>query len=197
MSASVKDQAANDFGTTLAAVNGLYRQGFERWAFLPGMGFGDREKWWQSGGLRSTPHEGVDLCLFTDTSGRLQALEGSIQIPAMYDGVVLKTLGDFLGCSIFLRHACFDARGRVLHTVFGHTRPLEGLCSGQAVAQGQIIAEMAGPPSRSTPILPHLHVSAAWVPASMPAADLVWEHLGRSREIALFDPLTAAAGRWA
>ena len=181
-----------DFSIAMASINSLYEKGFDRWEFLPGMRFGDRKKWWGTGGLRTLPHEGVDLCLFRDTRGKLHAMQGTIRIPVMYDGIIVKTGSDFLGRSIFFRHECFDAGGRVLHTVFGHTRPCHVFRYEHPVKQGEIIAEIAE--TGNSNILPHLHITAAWIPASMSSAGLDWETLGRSREILLFDPLTAVKG---
>ena len=156
----------------MATINGLYAKGFDRWEFLPGMRFNDREKWWEPGVMRAYPHEGIDLCLYRDTRGRLHAIQGTIRIPVMYDGIIVKTGKDLLGRSIFLRHDCFDAGGRMLHTVFGHTRPCRALRRGLPVRQGEIIAEVAEIANRKTNILPHLHITAAWIPASISSADL-------------------------
>jgi murein DD-endopeptidase MepM/ murein hydrolase activator NlpD len=77
-------------------------------------------------------------------------------------------------------------------TIFGHTRPAEGLAPGSHVAQGEVVGSVAGTkPGREVP--PHLHVSIAWVNFATPDSELDWGSIAASKNVRLIDPLTALA----
>jgi murein DD-endopeptidase MepM/ murein hydrolase activator NlpD len=164
--------------------------GFKEWVFQPGMRFQASQKWWGDQGQRVAPHEGLDLYTFEDADGRLKTVDQHIQIPAPFAGRVVEIDQDFLGKSIYLRHAIFTAGGRQLLSAFGHTIPRDDLKTGQQVAEGEIIATISGFPGKRTKLLPHLHLTFAWVPSDCGAAQLTWENLGHDPGITLIDPLT-------
>lgn len=177
------------FFSQLLASNHPALTHFKNWLFQPGMEFDSLETWWGERKPRRTPHEGLDLCWFEDAAGQVKELDENIRIPATFAGEVVKIDHDFLGKSIFLRHEIFAADGRQLYTAYGHTQPSTELKVGQKVAAEEIIATIAAPPEKKTAVLPHLHLTVAWMPAEVASEQLDWRNLGRDPAITLFDPL--------
>jgi hypothetical protein len=179
------------FAEALAACSGLRGAGFGRWAFTPGMLFSAPEKWWGDRGPRPRPHEGIDLCLYTDESGRLFALDASARIPAMLDGEVIKIEKDYLGQSVYVGHAVEDGNGRRLWTMYGHSAPLHPLRPGDRVRSGEIIASLPEKRKNNRGPRPHLHLTMAWVSPERAPRELGWETLHDRRIATLIDPLQA------
>lgn len=177
------------FSDQLAALNRLDETGFRQWAFYPGMLFGAQEKWWGDRGRRPSPHEGIDLCLYTDDHGRSLRLDASSRVPVMFDGEILKIEEDFLGESIYVKHPIHDGHGRRLWTLYGHTSPEKPVKPGGEVRQGEIIASLSKADRRSTGLFPHLHLSTAWIPAEIAPDAIRWENLHDPRTAILLDPL--------
>ena len=163
--------------------------GFKRWVFHPGMLFNSPEKWWGDQGTRYTRHEGLDLYRFEDARGKVKTVEQHTRIPAAFAGDVVKIDRDFLGKSIYMSHAIFTAAGRRLISVYGHTIPRESIESGQKVAAGEIIARISGFPDKKTTLVPHLHLTFAWVPVHAALNQLEWKNLADDPGITLIDPL--------
>jgi hypothetical protein len=176
------------FQEYLLANNQPYLAGFRKWVFLPGMLFHATEQWWGDQKPRSTPHEGLDLCCFEDADGDIRQLPGGIGIPATFAGSIQKIDDDFLGKSIFVSHEIFDGKVGQLYTIYGHTEPVAGQ-AWRSVAAGEIIGGIADRPGRSSTLLPHLHITVAWIPVGYPLEQLTWEHIGTDRRITLLDPL--------
>jgi hypothetical protein len=176
------------FFELLQQVNRPRPDGFKQWLFHPGMLFRAREQWWGQELPRPTPHEGLDLCRYEDSDGKRRQVDQTMVIPAPFPGMVVKISRDFLGQSIFLAHSEDTADGLRLYTAFGHTRPVEGLAEGQAVAEADIIASVSRP-ARKTSVPPHLHLTLAWIPGNVGYDQLTWEFLGKSPEVHLLDPL--------
>ncbi|MCX5893891.1 MAG: peptidoglycan DD-metalloendopeptidase family protein [Deltaproteobacteria bacterium] len=173
----------------LRGCNGVALAGFKSWLFQPGMAFKAAETWWGEKQPRSSPHEGIDLCCFEATGGLIHRVDQQLQVPAAFAGEILKIDRDFLGKSIFLAHEIRAADGRRLCTAYGHTRPLAALKVGARVAAGEIIAAIAAAPGKKTGVPPHLHLTLAWIPASIAPERLAWQNLGRDPAITLIDPL--------
>lgn len=85
------------FTAVLLELNGIDPDEFIGWIFHPGMLFGSPQKWWGGGGRRDFPHEGIDFCLYQDSSGNLKRLSPKTRIPAMHSGVVRGAFSDYLG----------------------------------------------------------------------------------------------------
>ncbi len=177
-----------EFARRLAALNQPQLAGFARWLFPPGTQFGAGELWWGARQRRPTPHEGVDLYMFQDVHGRARPVDATLRIPAAAAGVIALISDDFLGKSIFVRHAATDPHGRRLYTICGHTRPRAGLAAGTAVRAGEALGRLAPGPGTANAPPPHLHLSVAWAPAAATAAQLAWPNLGRDPAITLLDP---------
>ena len=181
-----------DYSDQLLECNELRKAGFRRWAFHPGMLFGAREKWWGDRGPRPTPHEGIDLCLYTNERGHLLELDPSIRIPVMFDGVVRAVFTDYLGRAIVVEHDIFvdgsPAQSRLL-TVYAHTDPLKSVKPGARLNQGEVIANIAGTHRSKANILPHLHLSVAMAAPDLSFDAFVWNIMRDPGRITLLNPL--------
>ena len=158
------------FTEMLIEANGLDPNDFQRWVFSPGMRFNSPDKWWGDLGRRDFPHEGVDLCLYMDGSGRVRRLDRRTHIPIMHDGVVRSVFADYLGQAVVVEHKKTQPEIGTLISIYAHTRPLDHIKPGVFVKQGDIIATIAGTSRSKAKILPHLHVTLGH-----PSPDLVYE----------------------
>ena len=179
------------FSEQLMECNRLRDAGFDRWAFYPGMLFGARKKWWGLRGTRPRPHEGIDLCLYTDERGRAFGLDASARIPVMFDGQIVKVEKDFLGQSVYVGHEIDDGHGRRLWTMYGHTKPGDHVQPGERVRQGEIIASLAKAGEEGTGLITHLHLSMAWLSPDRASQEISWEKLHDPGIATLLDPLHA------
>ena len=169
--------------------NRPHLDGLKKWIFHPGMRFDSPEKWWGDQGPRYARHEGLDLYNFLDADGTMKTVDQHTEIPAAFAGDIAKIDPDFLGQSIYISHAIFSASGRRLMSVYGHTVPCESLKAGQKVAAGEIIGRISGFPGKKTSLVPHLHITFAWVPVGVALDQLDWKNLGNDSRITLIDPL--------
>ncbi len=106
----------------------------------------------------------------------------------MYTGDIVHIHDDFLGKSIYVKHRINDKNGNVLHTIYGHTVPWNRNDPGKRVHEGDIIAEIAAI-SENSKILPHIHITMAWVPETLSGKKLNWETIGDPRLVTLCNPL--------
>ncbi len=166
----------------------LHTYGLKEWVFYPGMLFKEMAAWWTDNGLRPTPHEGIDLCLYRDNTGQVRHIDSGTKIPAMYTGDIVRIHDDFLGKSIYVKHRINDKSGNALHTIYGHTTPEDNHVTGKRVREGDIIAEIAAL-SEDSKIPPHIHLTMAWIPESFPSVKLSWDVIGNPRLITLCNPL--------
>lgn len=182
----------SSFFEYLLSSNQPQMEGFARWIIHQGMLFNALETWWGGKQPRPSPHEGLDLCCFEDASHQVKRVDKTTKIPATFAGEVLRIAPDFLGKSIFLGHEILAADGRRLCTAYGHTRPFGSLKVGKRVAAGEIIA-VIGAPGKKTRVLPHLHLTFAWLPVTLDPERLTWPNLAQNRDITLIDPLSVLA----
>jgi hypothetical protein len=178
------------FFADLLANNSDYLDGFKRWIFHPGMLFNSLDKWWGDKKQRTTAHEGIDLCYFEDSLRRVKKVDQYLRIPATFAGTIIKVDNDFLGKSIYLKHEISSESGAQLYTVYGHLKPCRAVEAGRTVQQGEIIAVISDPAGNGVQILPHLHLSFAWIPDPMPPDRLTWKNHSTDRRIRLIDPLS-------
>ncbi len=169
--------------------NGLGKNGFDEWLFLPGMLFLAPNKWWCNRSKRDSPHEGLDLGLYRDCRGNIRQLDEKTQIPAIFGGMVVKVLDDFLGKSVIMEHALSENETSMLITIYGHTIPAENIKPGRSFNQGDIIATLANRKKFKTDIDPHLHISTAWSLRTGSYENLNWNTIGTLDTLTLFDPL--------
>jgi murein DD-endopeptidase MepM/ murein hydrolase activator NlpD len=180
---------ASKFCENLLRSNNLAARGFSEWAFHPGMLFNSQEKWWGDGGRRTSPHEGIDLCLYCDGSGALHHLDSGTAVPVIFQGHVKRIIEDYLGSTLFVAHDICDSEKNQCYTIYGHVTPAPGIALGAAVSEGKIIAAIADTERKKAHIIPHLHISIAWVPENFPADQLTWESMNRRHTISLVNPL--------
>ncbi len=164
--------------------------GLKKWVFHPGMLFNSPEKWWGDQGTRYTKHEGLDLYSYADANGAIKTVDRHTRIPAAFAGEIVKIDPDFLGKSIYISHEIFSVGGRRLISVYGHTVLRESLSAGQQVAAGEIIGRISVFSDKKTTLVPHLHITFAWVPVQLALNQLDWKNLGADPGITLIDPLS-------
>ena len=150
--------------------------------------FHDTEAWWTDNGVRPTPHEGIDLCFYRDSTGRVLRINSGTKIPVMYAGNIVHIHDDFLGKSIYVKHRMNNKNGDTLHTIYGHTIPQNHCVTGKRVHEGDIIAEAAAIPEKSK-VLPHIHITTAWIHESLPCKRLNWDTIWTSKSVTLCNPL--------
>jgi hypothetical protein len=176
------------FTQFLIRENALDKDGFRGWVFYPGMLFQATEKWWGDRTKRKTPHEGLDFCLYRNVQNQLASLDVGTKIPAMYGGTVTKIIDDFLGKSVIVEHRRPAWDGAFL-TIYGHTAPVEGLCLGRPIGEGEVVATIAMPKDPRTGVVPHLHLSLALASETVLYEDLDWERISNLATLTMFDPL--------
>jgi hypothetical protein len=157
------------------------------WVLRTGMLFGARHIWWGDRGTRAAPHEGLDLCLYSDRQGEIHRLREGTRIPALADGVVVRLLEDFLGRTVVMERRLPE--GARFYVIYGHTVPRAGLDVGQAVRAGEVVATLADASKSRTSALPHLHTSLGWTRGAVPADSLDWDTI--PEVLTLLDPLPA------
>ena len=165
-----------------------------QWAFYPGMLFQSMERWWGNGGYRSTPHEGIDLCLYNDQKSRTLVLDKAARIPAMYRGCINNIIDDYLGETVFIAHDINDDKGNQLYTIYGHVKLLGMIVRGVILEDGDLVASISGTEHKQLKIIPHAHISVAWIPESFPPEQLSWKIMNESLDITLLDPLAVLNG---
>jgi hypothetical protein len=185
------DQKSRFFDFLLES-NKPYLENLGKWVFHPGMLFNSWEKWWGDQKARSAAHQGIDLCFFEDVAGQIHNVNINLKIPCPFKGEIVKIEKDFLGESIYLRHHILSGGRKQLYTAFGHTTPVPTCRVGEKVAAGEVLAQIAPVPQKAR-ILPHLHITFAWIPVSFNLEGLNWENLAAHRKITLIDPLAVLA----
>jgi hypothetical protein len=181
---------ATRFTKHLVRANGLRKGAFKEWVLCPGMLFGATTRWWGDRGDRELPHEGLDLCFYRDAQDRVFSVDGSTQVPAMYNGVVVGMIEDFLGTSVFVRHHMPEHSAAEFYTMYGHTDPESETHIGRIVRQGETIARIASLRS-SRQVRPHLHISIGLPSQALSYDELDWNTIGNPDVMTLVDPLPA------
>jgi hypothetical protein len=176
------------FKTFFTKHNNFHTYGFKEWIFYPGMLFQDTEAWWTDNSFRPAPHEGIDLCFYRDNTGQVRRIGNGTKIPVMYTGDIVHIHDDFLGKSIYVKHSINDKSGNALHTIYGHTVPRNRHDTRKRAREGDIIAEIAAL-SENSKILPHIHITMAWIPETLSCKKLNWEIIGNPRLVTLCNPL--------
>jgi len=177
------------FPEALVGVNALKRRGFHEWLFCPSMLFQSMDTWWGDQRKRDNPHEGLDLFLYSDKQGRTHRLDSETKIPAMYDGEVVRILGDFLGKTIIMRHGALSNEEGELFTIFGHTEPAENVFEGKTSKEGEVIASLSSLAQAKSGIEAHLHISLGLLSPSVSYEHLDWQMIRDPDYMVLLDPL--------
>lgn len=185
------------FTRMIIEANVLEPDNFRSWIFCPGMLFGSSDKWWGDHGIRDFPHEGIDLCLYADRTGRICRLDERTRIPVMQDGAVRAMFTDYLGQAIILEHEYERNETKKIISVYAHTKPQDGIRPGVTVKKGDIIATIADTSNSKAKILPHLHLSLGLPSPTLSYEPFVWNLMRDSDQVRLLDPHDAVdwAGR--
>jgi hypothetical protein len=181
----IKNRLKSDFCKYIVKSNKDFMQGFKKWIFHKGMLFDSSEKWWGDKGKRPAGHEGIDLCQFEKNYGKIEQLNKNIKVPASFSGRIIKIEKDFLGKSVFIKHNNINSKGQNLYTLYGHIEPLASLKTGIKIEKSQIIGAVS---DLSSKILPHIHISFAWISESLNPEELTWNNLRKNELINLIDP---------
>ena len=166
----------------------LQSNGPKEWIFYPGMLFHDTEAWWTDNGVRPTPHEGIDLCFYRDSTGQERRIDSGTKIPVMYTGDIVHIHDDFLGKSIYVKHSMNNKSGDTLHTIYGHTAPVTNYNAGKTVCEGDIIATVS-PSSSESKTPAHVHITIAWLPRDISYNRLNWISINNPDIATLCNPL--------
>jgi len=177
------------FTEMLLEENALDQSGFENWIFCNGMLFDSPDKWWGDHGLRDYPHEGVDLCLYRDRSGKICRLDEKTRIPVMQRGMIKAMFKDYLGQAIIIEHDRMGSNPGRFISFYAHTKPHAGIKAGMMVKAGDIIATLADTSHSKAHIIPHLHFSLGRPSKSFSYEGFVWNAIRKPEKIMLLDPL--------
>jgi murein DD-endopeptidase MepM/ murein hydrolase activator NlpD len=158
------------------------------WVFDAGMLFGAENRWWGDRGGRDGPHEGIDLSSYRTKEGEIRHLDENSRVPVIFSGRVMSVIDDFLGRSVFVKHAA-GRSGRHLYTIYGHLKPSPGTQTGMDLSEGDIIGTIADAREKRATIRSHLHISVAWVPDSLQPEELDWRVIADPDRVELIDPL--------
>jgi hypothetical protein len=66
---------------------------------------------------------------------------------------------------------------------------LAGIERGVALEEGEVVASITGTEDKRFKILPHVHISVAWISERFPAENLDWKIMNESPDIMLLNPL--------
>ncbi len=177
------------FTRLLIEENAPALRGFDRWIFCEGMLFSSPYKWWGDRGQRDFPHEGIDLCLYRDSSGRIRRLDNQSRFPVVADGTVRAIFKDYLGKAVIIEHQVpTDGAGRLI-SFYAHTNPDPNIGVGTAVKAGDILGSLADTSHSKARIRPHLHFSIGRPTKSLSYDGLVWNTIRQPEMMTLLDPL--------
>ena len=177
------------FTEMLIEANELDQNGFENWIFCNGMLFNSPDKWWGDHGMRDYPHEGVDLCLYSDSSRNICCIDEKTRIPVMQRGMIKAMFKDYLGQAIVIEHERNDSNPGRFISFYAHTKPNDRIEVGMIVEEGDIIATLADTSHSKAQIIPHLHLSLGRPAKSFSYDGFVWNTVRKPEEIILLDPL--------
>jgi len=176
------DLQKSRFTEHLVWINALQ---FRRWVFEPGMAFFSETKWWGDRGCRDHRHIGLDIRTYETYEGTVDAITGHTNIPLMYEGRIVKSIKDFLGITLFAAHEVFEGNSQ-LFTIYGHVLQTADIVTDKVLSEGTKIASLAGTADSKVP--PHLHLSVALIPKSIPLETVTWKILTENNDILFFDP---------
>lgn len=171
----------DQYAALLACLNEENANGVTKITLLPGMDFGDREKWWTRGGKRCRAHEGVDVVCGEDGAGERHFLGEGIKVPCLTSGEIIAICDDFLGQSVWVRGKS-RSLGSIV-AVHAHILPKGRL--GDHVGRGAEIG-MIAPAEGEVPA--HLHLSLLRFNPALPWADIDWHYLNKCDWDLFLDP---------
>ena len=194
MPAGIVSDSKTRFTRRLIEINRLDPDDFQSWAFCPGMLFGSPDKWWGDLGRRDFPHEGLDFCLYKDSTQRVLRLDHRTRIPVIHAGVVRALFTDYLGKAVVVEHEHLPGEHGKIVSVYAHTKPLDQIQPGSVVADGEVIATIADTSRSKARILPHLHLSLGRPSKMLVYEEFVWNMMRDPSLVSLLDPQAVIGG---
>ncbi len=164
-------------------------EAFKEWLLCPEMLINASEKWWGDLGVRNVRHQGLDLSCYRTSNDNIIYLNGRTKIPAMYDGILVEVINDFLGKSLILKHSIPGTEVEDFLTVYGHTHPWQDTHMGKEYKEGEPIARVADIESAKSRVRPHIHLSIGLLSKPVPYAQLDWENMSDPDTMIWIDPL--------
>jgi len=158
--------------------------------------FGSDKKWWGKKGVRTSSHEGLDLCFFENTCNEKFRLDETTDIPMLYDGRVEHITDDLLGKTVISSHY-FEGKDQAeLLSLYGHLNPDKNIQIGDEIKQGEVFAKIVGFGNQKKILLPHVHISLAKPDMLPPPNQLEWGFLNTVDRSLFIDPLEAISARY-
>ena len=161
--------------------------GMKRLYLYPGMEFRSEIKWWPDKGMRVTPHEGVDICYYIDSTGEECRVTPEFRVPVMATGRILAISKDYLGETVFLDHQ-YEQLSRFL-SIYAHITPRPDLKTGGKVCAGDVIGTVTDTAGKKNRIPAHLHISLMTIARAVPAEKFDWHMISYPEDAKLIDPL--------
>ena len=161
--------------------------GMKRLYLYPGMEFRSEIKWWPDKGMRVTPHEGVDICYYIDSTGEECRVTPEFRVPVMATGKILAISKDYLGETVFLDHQ-YEQLSRFL-SIYAHITPRPDLKTGGKVCAGDVIGTVTDTAGKKNRIPAHLHISLMTIARAVPAEKFDWHMISYPEDAKLIDPL--------
>lgn len=162
---------------TIARINDLPISNPGEWFFFDGMLFLSRAKWWADFGTRHAMHEGLDIALFKNRSGKISWLDTTTGVPAMAKGEIINVCPDFLGQSVIVRHE--KGKTSRIVSVYSHMRVPSQVTSGREVEKGDIVGYIADTSEKRSGIHCHLHISLMEITNKIADKEITWEIMGK------------------
>jgi hypothetical protein len=162
---------------------------FREWLLCPEMLMDASEKWWGDYGIRDVRHQGLDLCCYRTSKDKIIYLNGHTKIPAMYNGILVGVINDFLGTTLILKHSIPGIDVKDILTIYGHTHPVQGIHIGKAYREGETVVRLADGERSRSKVRPHLHLSIGLLSQPVSYSRLNWESMSNPDTMILIDPL--------
>ncbi|MBF0473646.1 MAG: hypothetical protein HQK93_07930 [Nitrospirae bacterium] len=124
--------------------------------------------------------------MYKDRNCKVCNVDEKFEITICCKGKVYRIIDDFLGKTIFIGHEIFD-NSMQLFTIYGHTKPIDGIINGRTLEGGEIVAKVSE--SKNIELKTHLHVTSAWMPKNIDVETLDWKTINNPQITKLRDPL--------
>ena len=150
------------------------------WYFKEGMNFDDKNLWWGDYNKRLVPHEGVDFGYTINSDGKISNIQESFFVYNFLKGTVIKTIKDFIGESVFIKHDKSEKK-RSLYSIYGH---LQTDISKGPVSSFQRIGTISS--RKDIPV--HFHYSLVWIPENIDFKMLDWKSINTLKTVEFINP---------
>lgn len=169
------------FTNSFMQLNGNQYPSFKHWVFLPGMAYGEKEKWWKPDSFRPRPHEGIDFCCFEDEKNKTHQLWPGDLIPFFISGQIISICKDFVAESVFVKGECQGYKNII--AIHSHINSCSRI--GDYVQAGEI----AGAIEVSSSVPAHFHLSVIGADVKLNGDLLDWNFLNNLDTKFFVDPM--------